>query len=197
VEHVTHIDGSKEIFDYDLSNQLKYKKHVNASGTVTLEISYQYDVLGNRKSMTKESTTTSYSHDKANQMTAIDGTVLSYDANGKITNNRSNAYQYNAENQLTSVVNSAGTTIAIYEYNHEGQRTKKVSGGQTKMYYYNAGDVAYITDGVNEVRYSFTRDAFGNPINASGTATTGDGKLLRTENPFRYASYFYARKLVS
>jgi hypothetical protein len=102
-----------------------------------------------------------------------------------------------ASNFLSPAFYPSHHYIAIYEYNHEGQRTKKVSGGQTKMYYYNAGDLAYITDGVNEVRYSFTRDAFGNPINASGTATTGDGKLLRTENPFRYASYFYARKLVS
>jgi RHS repeat-associated protein len=34
-------------------------------------------------------------------------------------------------------------------------------------------------------------DSFGNPLTATGTATTGDGKLLRTENPFRYASYVY------
>jgi YD repeat-containing protein len=78
-----------------------------------------------------------------------------------MTSDGSNSYTYNAENQLTSVKNSLGTTIAIYEYNHNGQRTKKVSGGETEYYYYNAGQLAYITDEYNNVRYSFTRNSAG------------------------------------
>jgi RHS repeat-associated protein len=38
---------------------------------------------------------------------------------------------------------------------------------------------------------SYTYDALGNILSATGTAQTADGSLLRTENPFRYASYFY------
>uniref|UniRef100_UPI000A741237 RHS repeat domain-containing protein n=1 Tax=Aneurinibacillus tyrosinisolvens TaxID=1443435 RepID=UPI000A741237 len=234
---VTHMDGSKDSYDYDLSDQLTYEKHTNALGTVLSEVTYHYDVLGNRDYIVKGATTVNYAHDKANQMTVIDGTNLSYDANGNLTFDGSKTFGYNAEDQLASVKNSAGTTIALYEYNYGGQRTKKVSGGQTERYYYNAGDLAYITDDTNKVQYSFTRDAygrlltltdytgsapvnyfyvlnahgdviglrdkngvqvvtysydaFGNPVSSSGTATTGDGKLLKTENPFRYASYFY------
>jgi RHS repeat-associated protein len=167
----------------------------------------------------------------------MNGTALTYDSNGNTLSDGTRTYKYNAENQLVSAVNSSGTTIGEYEYNHEGLRTKKVSGGVTQMYYYNASHLAYITDGANKLRYSFTRNAAGqlltmtdhtgaSPVNyfyvlndhgdvlgmrdnigamvvnydyeafgrvtkSEGTATTGDGKLLRSENPFRYASYVY------
>ncbi|WP_035198699.1 RHS repeat-associated core domain-containing protein [Schinkia azotoformans] len=43
--------------------------------------------------------------------------------------------------------------------------------------------------GTTVVTYEY--DAFGNIITSTGTAKTGNGRLLREENPFRYASYFY------
>jgi RHS repeat-associated protein len=232
-----HKDGKKEIYTYDLPNRLLREQYVDAAGTVTLDIVYDYDVMGNRISRTVNGTKTSYGYDKANQMTSVNSTTLSYDANGNTTSDGSRTYAYNAENQLISAKNSSGTVIAQYEYNHEGQRTKKVSGGVTELYYYNAGHLAYITDETNKLRYSFTRnaagqlltmtdhtgtspvnyfyvlndhgdvvglrdssgvmvvsygyEAFGRVIKAEGTATTGDGKSLRSENPFRYASYVY------
>jgi YD repeat-containing protein len=114
-----------------------------------------------RQVKTKGTNITNYSHDKANQLTTINGMSLTYDANGNMTSDGSNTYYYNAENQLTSVKNSLGTTIANYEYNHNGQRFKKVTGDKTEYYYYNADHLAYITDELNKVRYSFTRNEAG------------------------------------
>jgi YD repeat-containing protein len=36
-----------------------------------------------------------------------------------------------------------------------------VTGDKTEYYYYNAGHLAYITDELNNVRYSFTRNGAG------------------------------------
>lgn len=134
---IVHKSGSKEVYTYDLSNQLLTEERVAADGIVTSKISYSYDVMGNRKSKTAGTTTTSYAYDKANQLISIDGVSLTHDPNGNMTFDGNYKYVYNAENQLVKVTNSAGTVIAMYEYNHAGQRTKKDSGGRTEMYYYN------------------------------------------------------------
>jgi RHS repeat-associated protein len=234
---IRHKDGSKEMFDYDLSDQLLSEQKFDSAGTITSDISYDYYPSGNRKSRTVGTSKTSYGYDKANQMTSVNSTSLSYDGNGNTLSDGSRTFNWNAENQLTSVVNSSGATIGQYEYNQEGLRTKKIAGGATQIYYYNAGKLAYITDETNKLRYSFTRDpmgllltmtdhtgtspvnysyvlnqrgdvlglrdkngtmvvsyeyeAFGRHLKSEGTITTGDGKLLRSENPFRYASYVY------
>ncbi len=39
-----------------------------------------------------------------------------------------------------------------------------MSGGETEYYYYNAGYLAYVTDGNNNVKYSFTRNQAGKLI---------------------------------
>jgi uncharacterized protein RhaS with RHS repeats len=45
-------------------------------------------------------------------------TKKDHDANGNMTSDGSNSYTYNAENQLTTVKNASGTTIANYEYSN-------------------------------------------------------------------------------
>jgi len=164
IKQITHLDGSKDIYDYDLADRLILEKKVNSSGTVTNNVSYTYDVIGNRLTKTVNGTTTNYSYDKANQLTALGSTAWTYDGNGNLTSDGRNTYKYNAENQMTSVVNSYGTTIAVYEYDHEGRRTKKVNGGETEYYYYTGNHLAYIADANNKVKYSFTRNQAGQLI---------------------------------
>lgn len=235
---IHHLNGSTKEYEYDLSNQLERETHYNASGTVTVDISYVYDAMGIRKSMTKGSTTIDYAYDLANQLTAINSVAIPYDDNGNMESNGTYGFKYNAEDQLISVTNASGATVGTYEYNHLGQRTKKVTHDKTEYYYYNGFQLAYITDENNQLRYNFTRDAYGklltmtdhtapnNPVNyfyvtnqrgdvlglkdkhgnmvvsytydaygnilaSDGTTKTSYGKSLATENPFRYASYFY------
>jgi RHS repeat-associated protein len=104
--------------------------------------------------MTKVSTTTNYDHDKANQLTSIDGVSLAYDANGNMTSDGTSPVNY------FYVLNLHGDVLGLRDSN----------GNMVVDYFY---------------------DSFGHIKTSSGTASTGDGKLLRTENPFRYASYFY------
>ena len=42
----------------------------------------------------------------ANEMTAFNGTTLSYDANGNPTNDGTNTYAWDARNHLTAIVRS-------------------------------------------------------------------------------------------
>lgn len=127
--------------------------------------------------------------------------------------------------------------MATYDYNSEGLRTKKTTANGVENYVYFSGDLEYITDENNNLKYSFIHDNdgryvgfadhttstptvyhyvlnyrgdvigikdasgnmvvtysydnFGNILTSTGTVTLGNGKLLKEENPIRYASYYY------
>ena len=55
--------------------------------------------------------------------------------------------------------------LANYEYNADGLRTNKTANGKTEKYYYNGTKLAYITDGSNNLKYYFMRDASGRLLN--------------------------------
>ncbi|HHW38118.1 MAG TPA: RHS repeat protein [Bacillales bacterium] len=62
-----------------------------------------------------------------------------------------------------------------------------------EIYYYvrnGHGDIIGLKDKTGTTVVTYEYDAFGNLITSTGTAKTGNGSLLREENPFRYASYF-------
>lgn len=154
-------------------------------------------------SITKNGVQTNYAYDKANQLLSIGGATYSYDENGNQTSDGSKDYSYNAENELISVQDSGGSTLADYEYNHTGLRTKKVLGSKTELYYYNNGHLAYITDSSNKLRYSFTRDTSGKLLTMTdhtGSTKTnyyyvmnshGDVVGLRDKNGNQVISYDY------
>jgi YD repeat-containing protein len=79
---ITHLDGTKEVFAYDVSNRLTREQTFDAAGAVTSDISYEYDVRGNRLSRTVGTTKTTYDYHKANQLISMNGTALTYDSNG-------------------------------------------------------------------------------------------------------------------
>ncbi|MEJ9411364.1 hypothetical protein P9233_23035, partial [Schinkia azotoformans] len=238
---ITYDDGSKHSFQYDLDSRLKNEQKISSNGAVLTTISYQYDSYGNRLSITKNGTTTTYKYDTANQISSVNGSagIYQYDQNGNQIRDDRHKYYYDSSNRLSYVEQAnAAVAIASYYYDYEGKRTKKVVYGKiTEQYYYDAGHLTYIADENNQILYSFTRtytgdlvtmtdytsgtavnyyyvhnghgdiiglkdktgttvvtyeyDAFGTIITATGTAKTGNGRLLREENPFRYASYFY------
>jgi RHS repeat-associated protein len=61
-------------------------------------------------------------------------------------------------------------------------------------YYYlknHHGDVVALMDSTGQEVVSYRYDVSGKILKSEGTKTLGNGKLLKYENPFRYASYFY------
>ena len=75
-----------------------------------------------------------------NEMTAFNGTTLSYDANGNLTNDGTNTYTWEARNHLTAM---SGGAMASFIYNALGRRMSKSIAAST---------TAILSDGFNPVQ---------------------------------------------
>ncbi|WP_052948028.1 DNRLRE domain-containing protein [Aneurinibacillus tyrosinisolvens] len=185
-------------YQYDSLNQLTQETLLD--GTT---IAYEYDAVGNRtsKKVTKgaTTTTTTYTYDAANELTAVNGQAYTYDANGNLTGNGAKTFIYNEENQLTQVKDSTGAVLASYTYDHEGKRTSTTTPSGTLTFHYNGDKVIYETDASNNVVAEYTWDAEGNPVTMTKNGVTyyyhvnghGDVTSLTDGNGNRVAQYQY------
>jgi RHS repeat-associated protein len=157
-------------YQYDALNQLTQETLLDGS-----TILYTYDAVGNRlsKTVTKgTTTTTNYTYDASNQLTAVNGQTYTYDANGNLTGNGANTYIYDVENRLTQVKNSSGTSLATFTYNNEGKRTSMTTATGTVYFHYNGDKVIYETDANNNVVADYTWDDQGNPVTMTKSGVT-------------------------
>ena len=121
----------------------------NAKSTVT----YGYDAVGNRTTMTAGGKTTSYSYNGLNQLTSkTDGmttTTYTYDGRGnqiqEKTGNTVTNFTYAVSGEMLTV-SSGSAVIQQNEYNHEGIRIRRTEGNTTRQYLYDNGSVAYTLD---------------------------------------------------
>jgi len=68
-----------------------------------------------------------------NEMTAFNGTSLSYDLNGNLTGDGTNSYAWDARNHLASI---SGATTASFVYDAFGRRmSKDINGSVTQFVY--------------------------------------------------------------
>ena len=109
---------------------------------------YVYDKLGNRKKTIISSNTVTYSPDKMNKYSKVDGTQLSYDNKGNLTNDGTYSYTYDCENRMLT-----GGSVT-YKYDLAGRRIRKIVGQSITSYVY-AGAA-----GIAELR-RFCADAAG------------------------------------
>jgi RHS repeat-associated protein len=118
------------------------------TGTPTDSQSWTYDALGNQIAVDTNVTTVDNTANSQNEMTANGANSLAYDNNGNTTTDENgNTLIYNAWNQLVSVKNSGGTTIASYSYDADGNRITQTEasgtegGATTDLYLSNLGQV--------------------------------------------------------
>lgn len=122
-------------------------------------LTYQYDGAGNRVSLTRGNGTASLppnavasaSYDAANEQTAFAGATLTYDANGNLTNDGVNTYQWDARNRLIGI---SGNVTASFTYDALGRRLSKVVNGTNVQFAYDGIDIiAEISGGLVGANY--------------------------------------------
>ena len=192
--------GVKESYTYDtFSNLLAHTDANNYKNQIT------YDAKGNRtsKAVTQNSvtSTTNYSFNAANQMTAAGSKAYTVSVNGNVTNDGNFQYVWDAFDQLTEVKSLTGTTIATYRYDENGRRVySKDSSGET-YYRYNGltNQVLLEENASGAITKSYAYDESGHPLTMTYQGTTyyyltnyrGDVLALSDESGQVVAEYTY------
>ena len=143
---LSYSNNTTTSYAYDLASRLTGITHNGPSGIIEA-LTYQYDAAGNRVGLTRSNATASLlatavasaAYDAANEQTAFAGATLTYDANGNLTNDGVNTYQWDARNRLMGI---SGGTIAAFNYDALGRRTTKVMGSVTSQFLYDGNDIA-------------------------------------------------------
>jgi RHS repeat-associated protein len=97
------------------------------------------DAQGNWSSLNTDGTTVSRTHNKQNQVTAVGGTSLTFDANGNLKQDQTGKqFLFDAWNRLVQVKDSGGATLASHNFDALGRRIVETVSGTTKDLYYSA-----------------------------------------------------------
>ena len=133
--------GHSECYGYDNIYRLtSYKVGALIDGCVSAPItqtSYNLDPVGNWNSKTTDAVTQTRTHDAVNELTKIDSTNLTYDANGNLKADASYVYSYDEENRLTIVQTSTLAFVASYEYDALQRRVGTFGSVAFTTYYYD------------------------------------------------------------
>jgi RHS repeat-associated protein len=129
----------------------------------------------------------------ANQMVAYNGTPLTYDANGNLTNDGTNTYAWDERNRLVGMSGSP-SGAAGFAYDPFGRRVSKTFGGATTQFQYDGDRVVQeIQSAVGNVlrNMGFSRsDSAGNvtflgDLLGSTIALANDAGAVATEYSYQ------------
>lgn len=139
-------NGILAAYTYDGDSRVKATTWTLGNNRVgDLEYSYDADgrVIGKTGSFAQTNlpqAVTGNMFNADNEMTAFNGTTLSYDANGNLTNDGTNTYTWDARNHLTAM---SGGAMASFIYDALGRRMSKSIAAST---------TAILYDGFNPVQ---------------------------------------------
>jgi len=127
---------------------------------------FTYDRLGNRLTLSepRNDSTTTYTYNAANEIATINGSGVTYDNAGNLTDDGTYDYYYDHENRLTRVADTSGT-LAEYTYDALGRRIEKIQYNDsapltvTTRYYYDGWRVLTETNGADVAQRDY---AYGN-----------------------------------
>ena len=141
------------MYVYDYLNRITYAE----DGGITY--SYAYDQNGNMTSKTVNQTTTSYTHNAANQLTSQ---LASHDGNGNLLQTSGgNAYGYNAKDQTTSFTPPGGSAQAA---SYAGTNQWELVTRANDTFLQDALGLARVSNSAGQPTIDFTRDAGGTPL---------------------------------
>jgi RHS repeat-associated protein len=145
-EQKTQDTTHSEAYQYDATYRLiTYLVGPLVGSTVPVpstQTSYSLDPVGNWKSKTTNGVKQTRAHNAVNELTAINATALTYDANGNLGNDGKYTYAYDEENRLTNVTrNSDSAVVGQYEYDALSRRVQKIANpagtSSTTQYFYD------------------------------------------------------------
>ena len=153
----TSYNGKTFNYTYDINSQLTAVSGNNYSA------SYAYDSRGNitNKNVNGTSTTFTYSNsDWKDELTAVNGTPLTYYENGNVLTYGDKSFIWNTGRNLASIVD--GNNKYSYTYDENGIRTSKTVNGITTSYNTKDGVILYQTDGTDTLYFQY--DTSGVPL---------------------------------
>ncbi|MHB9145339.1 MAG: hypothetical protein ACYC5Y_08410, partial [Symbiobacteriia bacterium] len=93
------------------------------------QVSYTYDAVGNRLSMTGDNGTTGYTYDAANRMLTAGSNTYTYDDAGNLISKTDAIgtvqYEYSPAGKMTRVAYEEGTDV-LYRYDGFGRKVDRV-----------------------------------------------------------------------
>ena len=146
LDYYQYPNGVRTTYSYDNAGRCTgfSTKRNSGSGSVIAEYNFAFDDAGNHTSETFTApypaypsiptSTTNYSYNSANRITAAGNLSFSYDNNGNTTSRTGRTYGYDALNNLTSV---SGDLSASYTYDGLGNRRTATRNGVTTKYVLN------------------------------------------------------------
>lgn len=181
-------NGIVATYGYDNANQLTGISYATSSNTGVGNLSYGYDLSGQRVSQTGSfasdqlpvPTTQNGTFDLNNRQTGFNGLTQTFDTDGNLIGDGVKAYTWNARNQLTQIT-QGGTVLASFGYDALGRRAIKTLNGVTTTMLY---------DGPNAVQ-----ETQGSSINPILTGLAIDERFARNEGSTR--TYFLTDALGS
>ena len=141
--------GKTTNYTYDSNGQL-----VSAN-----DDTYNYDIRGNITSKTESGTTTTFSYSNSSwkdELTAVNGTPLTYDENGNVLTYGDKSFTWNKGRNLESITD--GDNEYSYTYDENGIRTSKTVNGVTTYYNTRDGVILSQTDGTNTMYFQYDND---------------------------------------
>jgi RHS repeat-associated protein len=186
---------------YDSQNRLVHKSYSDD----TPSVSYAYDAVGNRESMTDATGATFYQYDPADRLTRSEGPSGSfsyvYDDVGNLLsrtypNGDKTTYSYDAAGEMTTASMSSETTLYGYDENGRLISTLHPNGILDTRSYDDAGHLVEV-EGVRSNGSAFysrfyTLDAIGNPLEMAAergpVKANGKGDTESWKETYRYDS---------
>ncbi len=120
-------------YDYDATGQLIRAQFDSGNGAIAdQDLRYIYDAVGNRTLTESNGVQVAYTANNLNEYTTVGGVAFQYDADGNLTSDGIQTFQYDTLSRLIRVTGPEGVTE--YEYDALNNRTATVFNGQRIEY---------------------------------------------------------------
>jgi RHS repeat-associated protein len=197
-------DGIVQTYGHDDASDLTSIAYTKGATTLG-DLAYGYDAAGRRTALwgsygrtgLPAATTATASYNANNQLTSWNGTTLSYDLNGNLTDFGSQSFTWNDRNQLQAT--SAGS--ASFAYDGLGRRLSKTIGGTTTKFLYDGANGAQEQNSSNTatanlltglgIDQTFSRQVVGGATSSLLTDALGSTIALADANGAVQTSYTY------